>query len=302
MSLRAAQAGFGSLVRRGRDAKSLAKPARRRLLRGVPGLAVEESAALTAIPTERLAVYHDLVLGGHKTMIRYALGTTLDALALIQKAKPDLARRESFVDTIEAFLADRRGPATHSIRELADVFAALLRRRFAAAFKAFPILRDLVLFESAELAVELETDGPGRHATEADFARLAEGTLDDLLRTRLRRPSYERRFAFKSDLVGIVRALRSESAKVRVSDLSRSGPCHMILVRDAVRLAPFRHDLDATAFRDLGRMPVGKAFRAEDLGLLRARRGPRGESEETAAGRTATELFSWLKGGLLLLA
>lgn len=302
MSLRTAQAGFGLLVRRGRDAKSLSKPSRRLILQDVRGLSADESSALTSIPTDRLAVYHDLVLGGHQTMIRYALGTTLEALALVQKSKPRLARRETFAATIEAFLADRRGPATHSVRELAQVFAAFMRRRFSAAFNAFPALRDLAKFELAELAVELETDGPGRHATEADFARLAGGTLHALLRTRLRRPSYERRFVFKTDVIGLLRALRAEPPRARIADLSRSVPCRVVLVRDAIKLAPVRHDLDAAAFRDLGRMPSDKAFRAEDLAVLRARRGPRGETEEVAAGRTATELFTWLRNGLLLLA
>jgi hypothetical protein len=302
MSLRAAQAGFGALVRAPHAHGKADATARRRALRGVRGLRARDAEALSALPAARIAVYHDLVLGGHQTMLRYAFGTTLSALELL-KAKPPRARRaESFAATVEAFLAAPGGPATHSLRELAASFAAFLRRRFAATFRARPLLKDLLAFETAELAVELETDGPGRPANDEDLRRLAAGTLHALLRTKLRRPSYERRFAFRTDVVGALKALRADPPRATPKDLARPARAYVSLVRDPSRLTPLRHDLEADVYRDLGRFPAGEAFRAEALAAVRARRGPRGEAEDAAAARVAAELFAWLRGGLLILA
>lgn len=302
MSLRATTAGFGALVRVGRDARALAPARRKAALAKVRGLSAAESAPLLALPAERVAVYHDLVVGGHRTMLRYALGTTLAALDLVRAERPKLARREDLDDAVRAFLAAAGGPRTHSLRELASTFLRFLKRREARAFKAYPALGELARCELAELAVELETDGPGRFATEADLARLAAGTFDRFLKTRVRKPSYARVLAFRCDAPALLKALRADPTTATLADLARPARTYAALVRSPSDLLPRRHDWDAATYRDYRAAPADAAFRIEDLAALRARRGPRGETEETAAGRVASEILGWLRSGVLLLA
>jgi hypothetical protein len=303
VSLAAAQAGFCALVRSGGDARTLTPHRRRVALTRVAGLRAKDAAALTQVPTERLAVYHELLVGGHQNMVGYALGALLGALARLQATRPRLARPETLRATVEAFLVADAGPASHSLRELAASFARFLRRRFARAYAASPLFNDLERYELAELAVDLQADGAGRLASEADLARLAGGTLDRLLRTRVLIPSSTRLLAFRSDVPSALRLLRGEgAATVRWKELEIAGPSYAAVARDPLALAPHRVDLDAAAFKDLRAAGTAGPFRLEALALRRSRRGPRGESEAAAAARVAAEAFGWIRGGVLALA
>ncbi|HYC78503.1 MAG TPA: hypothetical protein VEI02_12825 [Planctomycetota bacterium] len=295
MTLAAAQSGFTALVR----ARPSEAPGR--ALRRTAGLRQDVGRALAALPRERLAVYRDLVLGGHLSMTRYALGTTVDLLELVGAERPRLRRKPTHAEAIEAFLAEGRGPRTHSLRELAETFAAFLRERYDAAFRAAPLLDDVVRLELAELHAELEVDGPGRVATDEDLAALRRGTLDRLLRRKVLVPTYARLLRFERDVPLAVARLRRGEAR-RLADVEIAGPAHLVLARRPSDLATARIEPGASIWSDLRALGRGRAAPLEAFAARRARRGPRGETEDAAAARVVGEALGLLRDGALLLA
>jgi hypothetical protein len=302
MTLRAAQAGFVALLR-GRPEVRSDPIARRRALLRAAKKAADATTPLLKVPPARLDVYRDLVVASHAGMLEYATGSTLEALRLLAGTTASVRARLETSALVGDFLAQKAGPRSHSLRELAATFAAYLRRREAAAFRSNPALRDVLAFETAELSVELERDGAGRLATEADLRRLRDGTLDSLLRLRVRIPPYARVLSTTSEVSAAIAALRTGDRRVAKKSLTaKPRRSALVVARDPSTLLPRRLEVSPKIARALKALATGRPFRLERLAEALARAAPSGESETETAGRVAADLLAFLENGVLAFA
>ncbi len=299
MPLRHVQAAFRDMVLHSTTEFSSGARSAHRIVTTTPGLRARERDALARIPRERLAVYHDLVVGGHQSMLGWTFATTLAVLGLAQKSGPRATKPMTFRAMIEAFLLD--GPAsTHSLRELADRFRAFLRKTFGAAFERVPVLGELAAIECARLDVEYALDGSEIPATRAVIERIAQGTVDDLLQTTVVVPRHVQFFRMRHNVKELVTLVRDRRRELRTVHQSvRRADEYLALTRDPESLLPRIVELDAPAWRQV-RAARGKSrFRLESLAVRRAQALGSGEGGEAAA---IAEVVGWLAHGLLALA
>lgn len=300
MPLAAVQRSFRDIVFHATQEWRPGRRSARAVLRDARGLTANERAALARIPKERIAVYHDLVVGGHQAMMGWTFATTLGVLELVQSAHPRLARPLSLRAMVEAFLLDR--PATtHSLRELADRFGDFLRSRFAPAFARYPLIGEVLLAERARLDVDSAVDGPGHPATRADLERLTKGDVDALLRTRVLVPTTARFLRTRHDVAHLWRRLRDRGRPPgNLAEAVVKRRQEIVITREPASLVPQLLELEKGAFADLRAFTPGRAFRLEDLAARRARRFS--GSEETRLRAVLTEAVRWLAAGVLVLA
>jgi hypothetical protein len=260
-----------------------------------------QSAALSRIPLERLAVYHDLVVGGHRSMVSHIYGATLAVLAIAKKSRPGLGVDQSVRELAEGFIGKDLA-RTHSLRELADRFGRFLRTADRRAFRAVPLLEELARFERAKLDVDLVEDGPGEPATQARLEKLAASTIGRLFETCLVVPTHLRALRVRHDVVHALATLAENRPDVDLAELTRPADQVIVVTRHPASLLPVHAGYAPEVWRDLRRFTPGTPFSIEDLARVRRFRGPRGETEEAALGRVVAEVFEWLRGGILLFA
>lgn len=142
--------------------------------------------AAIALPPERLAVYHELIQGNYRSMIRFAFTATT---RLMDHEAGRAAREGGVREVVAEFLAT--APArTHSTREIAERFLAFVRDHEQEFLRRRPAVPDLMRVELAELRANYAADDPGVGATPERLAELGTADVDRFLATRvLRAPS-----------------------------------------------------------------------------------------------------------------
>jgi hypothetical protein len=234
-------------------------------------------------------------------MAGYLFGRTFALLAVIARERPDLAQGVETTEIVRGFLAERLA-TTHSVRELADEIGAYLRARFKKAFREVTLLAEVARFERLRFDVEVVADGPGEPATSERIQALATLTVGKLFATRVLVPTHVRAFRVRHDVPAALAVLGTKGAGATLAEIVRPAEGVAFLTRDPRLLWPVYQIMPLATWKDLGRFSPGTPFRLEALGVLRAKRGPKGESEEQALGRVATELFGFLATGALLFA
>jgi hypothetical protein len=251
------------------------------------------------IPDDRLAIYHDLVVGGHRGMVGNVFQGTLAALAAVARHRPTLGRGTSHREIVEGFI-EREFAATHSLRELANRFLGYLEERYRAAFRSVPLLGELGRFERLELDVDLVEDGPGEPATTESLNRLAGATIGRLLGTRVLVPDWLRMLRVRHDLAAAKALLAARGGDATLHEIVRPLEAVVIVTRNPATLFPVSETVPRATARDLRRFRAGAPFPIEQLAALRAERGPRGETEEESLERVVSETFGWLARGVLV--
>lgn len=293
------QVGFRELVRDPTSPASLSH--RERLLAKVDDLAADDRAALMRISPERLAIYHDLVVGSHRALSDHIYGFTFALLDVIGRERPDLAGGTSSRALVEAFLAEDMA-TTHSVRELADRLDAFLRRRYPAAFREIGLLSDLTEFERLKLVVDHAEDGPGSPASAARLEEMSRLTVGDLFDMLVLVPSFLRTLKVAHDVRAAIAALADPDAGVTLGHIVAPLETTVVMTRHPASLLPVFHTVATDVVEDLHQFAAGGPFTLEQFASARQARGPKDESEEQALERVLSEAFGWLAAGMLLLA
>jgi len=242
-----------------------------------------------AVPPERMEVYHQLLFGNYRTMLRFAYTATFRIIAYEAKRETVAPGVPGSIGEIIGAYLSTQPPDGHSTRLIADTFRPIFEERYPTFFARWPALAALMDVERAELRANYHWDDPGRGPEDGELQALTGASVGDLLaREVVRAPSSS---TLRLDQPGATLRHRVMHRDFPAPD-ELTGAELVLVSRHAERLEPVIQVVDEATLLLHELAPPGTALAVEAL----AERWMSALPADLASADEATQLAALVQG------
>jgi hypothetical protein len=257
-----------------------------------PRLSPQEIEDLAALPPDRLRIYSELVVGGERSMLRWAFPMTFAAIQAMDPST-DLA-------SLIRDLHHHRTWHSASSRELARNFQLYLTEDRPDLIKKWSGLSDLADYECTDVNVFYAEDVPHTKWNSNEELRLRALSVEALLNQRVLLPPYAAVRKFSFDVLALADHWRANQSLP--TPLPAAAPCLAACGRAPNNLMPAWVRLAPAGHSALSKVPADRPICNNDLAAnyQEADVGSAGRSEEQLFADFYADLTHWLSVGVLL--
>jgi hypothetical protein len=266
-----------------------------------PKLTPQEVGDFLAMPTDRLAVYTDLVFAGQRGTLEWIYPATLAAIHRLE-GLPEASREARHYDfEMSRDLHRHKSWSDSSTRSLARGFEDYLLNQRADLVRRWPGLAELARFERIELEVFYAPDEMLPRTRPEQLETLTQLSVEALMMLQVMRPACSQIHDFACDVLAIADFLRRNSTLP--DPLPGPQPLVAACGRSIVSLSPQWIRLDAAQSAALGRAAPQEPLPINDLAEAYLAELPPDPSrtDQRAFEDYFTHLVAWLQAGVLML-